>query len=247
MAGDCPRDRRPGILLRGPGPASGAPGERTSPAGGSGGRPGHALLAELLGVDRQLLRGAAAGGRNQSDQYDADPRRDRIRGPGLRRSSDPGFRGEGPEHPGSEGAVGRRRDHPVREHRTRRSALPGRAARGAVAGSRPRGGAGRGALDDRLHLGHHGAPEGCHVEPSRRDAQRRDDRADAPEKLSRHHGFGPASSPRVRKRGHERRGAVRHDSRLSRGLQGGRDSRQHREVPRHDAGRRPDDVHVSAR
>ena len=71
--------------------------------------------------------------------------------------------------------------------------------------------------------------------------------ADTPEKLSRHRGFGPASSPRVRKRGHERHGAIRHDSRLSRGFQGGRDSRQHREVPRHDAGRRPDDVHVSAR
>ncbi len=137
-------------------------------------RPGDALRAEFLGMDRQLLRRAEDRGRDQSGQRDADPGRGRLCDQGLRGESPDRQRRQGQASAGRRGdrADGDRLWRPVGHRsvflqRTRRQPPAFRARRGQAGGF----------VDHRLHLRHNRASQGRDAVPSRRHPQRRHDGA----------------------------------------------------------------------
>ena len=170
------------------------------------GRPRDALCAQLLGVDRQLLRRAQDRRRDQSHQRDADARRGGLRDAGLWR--------QGPDRQPGEDQAGarRRRLGPDRGGVRPRGDRGHDGLRGAArSAGRLRGRSGRAgcALDHRLHVGDHRASEGRHAVASRRPAQRRHDGAAAPQVRAGYGRHGAALPACLRQRRLQRGAALR--------------------------------------
>ena len=139
---------------------------------------GVALRAEPVGVGRHLPRRAEGGRGRQPGQRHADARGARVRAARLRRrrrcSPAPSRRRTVVELTRDlPGAADRRGVRGGRRRRRLRRAA-GRRRPGAGGGHRPRR-----PVDDRLHVGHHGAPQGRGPEPPLGAAQLRHDRDDA--------------------------------------------------------------------
>ena len=209
------------------------------------GRSRHALRAEFVGVDRQLLRRAEDGRRHQPGQRHADAGRGGLRDRGLRREGVDRQPGEDP------GPRSRRVSSGLE------SIVFGDEP---VAGATPFGEliAGSEGFDpvpvapDALSTigytsGTTGRPKGAMQSPSRGPAQRRHDRADAPQVGARHGRLRAALSARLRQRRLQRRAHVRADAGAASAFRRGRDALEHRDPPRHDVRGRADDVHVHAR
>ena len=110
---------------------------------------------------------------------------------------DQGLRRESVDRQSGEGRAGApRRGLGSRGDRVRRRARRGRDAvcrpHRRPRGLRARAGRSGGALDHRLHVGDHGPPQGRDAVPPCGDAERRHDRADAPEVGARHGRDGAA-------------------------------------------------------
>ena len=195
-------------------------------------------------MDRELLRDRQGGRGDQPDQRDADARRGRLCGQGLRREGAVHHRRPGRAHPVAEGRRASGRDCRLRRGRGR--GLLQYARRFGVGGFRAREGRPRIALDHLLHLGHHRLPQGRHAEPPVGDPQRRGDGGDEHAHEPRRAAHGAALRACLWRHADEPQLPVRLDAGALREIRRKRSLAGHPGLPRHRHRRRADDVFLHA-